>query len=318
MGVLGDVIQVARRNGKHWTLVLVPHTGNGRVVRFCCPQWVGYALAAGAAILVIVAGILINSYRVAQAEMAALQQLKTVNEEQAERIRQLQEKAAALDAQAQQVKALEEQVRQMVGLESRPGGMGGGQPAPPVTPRVADRSEDLPGADQWRLALGELDAVLANAQEGLQAGTEQLDRLKQEVEAKLRRQAAYPDAWPVRGRVTSPFGWRTNPFTGRGQEFHDGLDIDARLGDPVRAAGGGRVIFAGWREGYGRMVTIDHGYGYRTSYAHNSQLLVKTGQTVQKGEVIARVGSSGRSTGSHMHFMVEKGGRLINPLEVLR
>lgn len=129
--------------------------------------------------------------------------------------------------------------------------------------------------------------------------------------------AAKPNRWPVRGSITSNFGYRKNPFGGRSREFHDGLDIAAPHGTPVRAAGDGKVIFAGYRYGYGLMVSISHGYGYISHYGHNSRITVRVGERVKKGEIIARIGSTGRSTGPHVHFMIDKNGRRINPLKVL-
>lgn len=117
--------------------------------------------------------------------------------------------------------------------------------------------------------------------------------------------------WPLRGRITSPFGWR---WTRYGREFHNGVDIAAPYGTPVRAADSGTVTFRGWRGGYGRLIIIEHGNGYSTYYAHLSSYEVELGQAVEKGEVIGRVGSSGRSTGPHTHFEIRKNGEPVNPL----
>ena len=121
-----------------------------------------------------------------------------------------------------------------------------------------------------------------------------------------------PTIWPVRGWVSSKFGFRTSPFSGR-RVFHEGLDIAARYGLPVRATAKGIVVFAGEKAGYGNIVTIDHGYGYMTRYGHNSSLTVKVGDKVEKGDVIAKVGSTGRSTGPHVHYEVLVNGIPVNP-----
>ncbi|MCL6449979.1 MAG: M23 family metallopeptidase [Acetobacteraceae bacterium] len=117
-------------------------------------------------------------------------------------------------------------------------------------------------------------------------------------------------AWPVRGRISSYFG----PRWGR---RHDGVDIAAAYGTPIRAAAAGRVRLAGWMGGYGRTVIIDHSGGLTTLYGHASQLLVRAGQRVAAGETVARVGSSGNSTGPHLHFEVRVGGKARNPLNYL-
>lgn len=125
-----------------------------------------------------------------------------------------------------------------------------------------------------------------------------------------------PTIWPVRGWVSSPFGFRASPFSGR-RVFHEGLDIASRYGLDVRATAKGIVVFAGERAGYGYIVTIDHGYGYMTRYAHNSRLTVKVGDKVNKGDVVAKVGSTGRSTGPHSHYEVLVNGIPVNPTKFI-
>ena len=123
----------------------------------------------------------------------------------------------------------------------------------------------------------------------------------------------FPTLWPITAQISSPFGWRRNPFGGRGSEFHSGIDLRAPTGTPIRAAGGGTVTFQGWRSGYGNTVIIDHGSGFTTLYAHNSANLVNVGQRVERGDIIARVGSTGRTTGPHLHFEVMLNGSHLNP-----
>jgi len=125
-------------------------------------------------------------------------------------------------------------------------------------------------------------------------------------------------AWPVQGgTITSGFGNRTNPINRR-QEFHSGIDIGAPSGTSIFAAHDGVVIFSGWQGGYGNTVVIDHGNGLSTTYSHNTSNLVSVGQSVTRGQTIARVGSTGFSTGPHLHFSVRQDGRLVNPVNFLR
>lgn len=120
---------------------------------------------------------------------------------------------------------------------------------------------------------------------------------------------------PCNGRLTSPFGWRIHPVLGT-RRFHDGQDIAAPSGTTIRAAAAGTVVHAGWLGAYGNAVMVDHGGGYTTMYGHCSSLLVGVGQKVTQGQPIARVGSTGLSTGAHCHFSVYVNGVAVNPLAV--
>lgn len=122
--------------------------------------------------------------------------------------------------------------------------------------------------------------------------------------------------WPLRGRITSVFGMRKNPFW-RGRHMHTGLDIAAPYGETIRAADGGEVIYAGWWDGYGKAVVIDHGKKMSTVYGHMSRIYAQSGSSVKKGQIIGLVGSTGYSTGPHLHFEVRLNGRPQNPSRYL-
>jgi len=124
--------------------------------------------------------------------------------------------------------------------------------------------------------------------------------------------ASTPSIWPVKGWLTSTFGYRSSPFTGR-RELHKGLDIATRSGTPIIAPADGLVVFAGREGGFGNMIIIDHGYGITTRYGHCSTLDAKLGQKVKRGDVVAHVGSTGRSTGPHVHYEVAVNGVSVNP-----
>jgi murein DD-endopeptidase MepM/ murein hydrolase activator NlpD len=116
--------------------------------------------------------------------------------------------------------------------------------------------------------------------------------------------------WPVQGVITSPFGMRWG-------RMHEGIDIGAATGTPIYAAAGGTVIYAGWESGYGNLTVIDHGNGLATAYGHQSQIAVSNGQTVSRGQLTGYVGSTGHSTGPHLHFEVRANGTPVNPLSYL-
>ena len=138
----------------------------------------------------------------------------------------------------------------------------------------------------------------------------------QELDHFFKNQKSFlqstPSIWPTRGWVTSGFGYRKSPFTGL-QEKHEGWDIGARSGSPVRATADGVVSVAGRERGYGKLIEIDHGYGVVTRYGHNSKNMVKVGKKVKRGQIVALVGSTGRSTGPHLHYEVLVSGVPTNP-----
>lgn len=123
---------------------------------------------------------------------------------------------------------------------------------------------------------------------------------------------ARPSLWPVEGRLMSPFGGRTDPFSGEGA-IHTGVDLEAAMGTPVHAAGDGIVVHADWESGYGRLIIIEHGNGVQTYYGHLSTFGVVAGQEVRRGDVIAHSGASGRVTSPHLHYEVRIGGTPVNP-----
>jgi murein DD-endopeptidase MepM/ murein hydrolase activator NlpD len=128
---------------------------------------------------------------------------------------------------------------------------------------------------------------------------------------------ATPNGWPTDGHITSPYGWRVDPMTG-GREFHGGVDIAAEPGEPVRATADGIVSFAGWSGNNGNLVVIEHGMGFQTFYAHNRKVIVKVGQKVKRGQIISYMGSTGRSTGPHVHYEIWHDGRSVNPAKYLK
>jgi murein DD-endopeptidase MepM/ murein hydrolase activator NlpD len=136
-------------------------------------------------------------------------------------------------------------------------------------------------------------------------------------EAALRERARVPSIWPVEGESTDSFGVRGNPFGGGGAEFHPGQDIAAPRGTPVLAPADGKVVEAGWKNGYGQTVVIDHGNGLTTRYGHLSKIEVTAGQELKRGNQLGQVGSTGRSTGPHLHYEVRAGELPVSPQHYL-
>lgn len=148
--------------------------------------------------------------------------------------------------------------------------------------------------------------------------SKRLGALESSLMDKQLQAAVYPVGWPTEGGwVSSGFGVRSDPFTGR-TAFHEGVDIASRFGSVIKAMGGGVVSFAGHKDGYGVTVEITHGNGYTTRYAHCKTVLVRVGDRITKGQDVAQVGSSGRSTGPHLHFEVLRDGKSVNPGSYLK
>ena len=152
---------------------------------------------------------------------------------------------------------------------------------------------------------------------------EQIDGENTEIDNQIRlieasmNPANIPSIWPHIGKINNEFGFRRNPFGGRSYEFHPGMDIDGERGERVIAPAGGTVIKASWTGGYGNMVEIDHGRGLTTRYGHLSKIDVSVGETVTRGQLFAYIGSTGRSTGPHLHYELRLNDKSINPRHVL-
>jgi murein DD-endopeptidase MepM/ murein hydrolase activator NlpD len=144
--------------------------------------------------------------------------------------------------------------------------------------------------------------------------TEEIGSFYEEYLKKMIRLVGFtPMGYPHKGRISSNYGHRENPFTGENIERHKGLDIKGRQGELVKTTASGMVKFASRRGGYGNCVIINHGNGFETYYGHLSKISVKQGQKVVAGDIIGKIGSTGRSTGPHLHYEVHKNGKIVNP-----
>jgi murein DD-endopeptidase MepM/ murein hydrolase activator NlpD len=187
--------------------------------------------------------------------------------------------------------------------------------APPAQggPELMADVDATQAAGQVDAQADELHDVLGRLESQLLDRERQLVILETFLSARQLTTLAEPKGSPVPGAwMSSGFGHRVDPFTGA-SAFHSGVDFAAAIGARVQAVAPGVITFAGEKSGYGQVVEINHGNGYITRYAHNSRLLVKVGDRVAKGSVVSQVGSSGRSTGPHLHFEVLKNGQQINP-----
>lgn len=209
-----------------------------------------------------------------------------------------------LQAEANRLNALGERLTRIGQLQDgefnfdKPVGVGGAGPV-----------RDMPKA--------ELDAGLDQLDAQFHASGEQLSVLESLLFNRQLDMNAVPSREPISNSyITSGFGGRADPIVG-GSQFHKGIDFEADVGDPVLAVADGVVSYAATRSGYGNTVEVDHGNGYVTRYAHNSRLTRKVGELVRAGQEIAKAGSSGRSTGAHVHFEVWENSRVVNPRKFL-
>ena len=220
----------------------------------------------------------------------------------------LAQRLGYMQAQMLRVNALGQRLTRMAGLDKREfdfseePAMGGPESPAAVT--------NLPVED----FIKSLDSLSAN----IESRSQSLAVMEGLMMDRQLQAAVFPGGWPTEGGwVSSGYGQRTDPFTGQ-KAYHEGVDIASRMGSFIKAMGGGVVSHAGQKDGYGLLVEINHGNGMLTRYAHASAVLVKVGDRIQKGQSVALIGSSGRSTGPHLHFEVLRDGRAVNPQSYLQ
>lgn len=217
----------------------------------------------------------------------------------AARVSKLQGHVLRLDALGERLANMAELDDFEFGIENPPG-MGGPEPA-----------------FQQDMEAGDFVAALDRLSSDLDERADKLRAIEQLLLSRNLREQILPAGSPIKGGwISSWFGMRTNPLSGR-RELHEGIDFAGRPGSTVHAAAAGVITWSDRRGGYGNMVEISHGDGYTTRYAHNKENLVKVGQRVDKGDAIATMGSTGRSTGTHVHFEVLQDGKVVNPKQYI-
>ncbi|MGE5572504.1 MAG: peptidoglycan DD-metalloendopeptidase family protein [Bacteroidota bacterium] len=322
----------ARRRRSTLTIMAIP-TADGSIRSISIPLLLVYM---GSAVAVAVVAFLVLSYfgmtatvarfyhqqvvkdahidKLAK-ENADLQRINASNKKQledfAQRTAELEKELARLDAMSKEIMGIIKGKKVSVTGSTSVASRGDYQRG--TAPGEERGEEDAPSlsGDDGTLALetrSRLDE-LARTTAGVAGDLSSLKRSAVSYRDKLDHT---PQGWPARGRVTSSFGRRRHPLTGR-MQGHDGIDIAAPTGTPITATADGIVRLSGTQAGYGRLVIIDHGYGFQTVYAHNSRNVVRSGQRVKRGQVIAYVGSTGTSTGPHVHYEVRVSGRPANP-----
>ncbi len=294
------------------TALLLLADDTGRRIRLRLSRQALYSILLGGLLTLLALGYLGYHFLVFQVDYSELAQLRETVQAQEEMAAQLQ----SLTQELTRLQSFDTQIRRLAGMETgpvTPGGspraVGGGTLELAKALREGEQAEQARHLARLYQDLERLERELALRAESLQAVTEYLTKQKD-------RLAATPALWPTEGYVSSRFGPRTSPFTGQHQQ-HTGIDIAAPPGTPIRAPADGVVTFAGTLPGYGHAVVLTHGFGFKTFYGHNQRNQVSKGQTVKRGQVIAFVGNSGYSTGSHLHYEVLLNDQPHDPLKYI-
>jgi murein DD-endopeptidase MepM/ murein hydrolase activator NlpD len=273
-------------------------------------SWIRRALYGAAVVFAVLLGVSIDYVRV-RMELVELDDLRGESAEQRSEIEAYASQVDEIAKKLAHVDRLERKLRVITSLD----------PADPLPlPGIGGTDdEDLRADGAWlsrttrHRRLMDSFGKLSEAA-GTQAQT--LEQLLAHLEANSAKLLATPSVAPTKGWVTSTFGYRTSPFTGN-REFHRGLDIAGRLGTPVVASAAGVVAFAGNDRGLGKSVYIRHDYGVVTKYGHLSDIAVKAGESVKRGQKLGTMGSTGRSTGPHLHYQVEVNQKPVNPQDYI-
>ncbi len=272
----------------------------------------GFAVLLGiAALLFALTTEFIYDYRDNVSKVRELRNLRQRVSEQNLTLYNLHAKFESIETEVERIRMLDTRVRSLVNInESLRGGgvkergttgIGGSETPETAASARLDRLLDL-RCEQLK------ESILVDVN-NMETVCEKLDTNRIVLES-------VPAIWPARGILGSGFGVRTSPFT-ETKVFHHGVDIDAPPGSPVKAASGGKVVRSGYEPLFGNLVVLDHGYGYQTLYAHLSERLVEAGAVVQKGDLLGKVGGTGRTTGPHLHYEVHVNGLAVNPARFL-
>lgn len=298
---------------ERYTLMLVPQGGRGEVrqLPLSMRRFRRGVYAAG--------GVAATLFVLAAVQLATLNRvvghdaLVAENEVLKGRLADVDRRIAALEPLVERVRAYDAQLRALEAREALPG-------FGPIDPEsAAARAEWLEGvvpevaSDEER---PEVERSLGALEDDVAAIAAGLDTFEDMLARYTGLEGALPRVWPVEGSLTSPYGYRTQPFT-RKWRMHTGLDLGAPWGTPILATNDGLVVHTGWDAGHGLSVIVDHGQDVTTRYFHASRILVEEGDLVAAGHVIALVGSTGMSTGPHLHFELVIAGEEVDPLEYL-
>ncbi len=288
---------------KRFYIFFVARDEAGQLRKISIPVHYLYVLAAGLAIGALCLTGIASSYTRMLQKVAHFNQLRTEQAQLKDRYSHLEQVAKERDIQVASLGSLASEVSALYGLKSNPA-------------MVAASTEQIQEA-QVHSSLDQLYALKHTALSGAASVGISLGLTKNSTTADWIRANSAPNLWPVEGQVTASFGERIDPFNGEGA-FHSGVDISANVGSAVIAPADGSITFADFLGGYGRAIIVDHGHGISTRYGHLSSFAVTAGQYVHRGDTIGYVGTSGRTTGPHLHYEVRINDVPVNPYKYLR
>ncbi len=310
-----------RKQDTHFTIMLIPHSEKPSTC-FKVPIYLFQALAVILILAVVLSINFVGNYFTMAEKASEVDELREVNRKQSEKIDQFAKETKDLKDKMSTLAETEQKVRAMLDLEDfkdEDNLLGDEDFLHYLSAEInTEGSNNLFGrspfsasstAERTENTIRMLSSELPDKQINL-------EDLKDAVIEKEEKRKHTPSAWPVRGRISSPYGDRRNPFTGR-HEFHEGVDIAADHGTPIQAPAKGTVVYKGFRGGYGNLIIIDHGYDFTTYYAHLSRFNVERGEPVEKGDVIGYVGTSGNSTGPHLHYEVHVNHSPVDPKDYM-
>ena len=291
---------------KRYYIMFVARDSDGELVKMPIPLHYLYMFISGALIGMLTITGMAGSYTRMLVKVAQFNQLRTEKDALSRNYNKLEEVAHEKDVQVASLGSLASDVSALYGLKSQP----------ELSPAAAEEaSEQRVTYSIDQLAILKNTAMSGVAGAGIAASYDHVGAVT--TTRDWERLAEAPSLWPVEGMVTSSFGERMDPFNGEGA-FHTGVDISTAFGTPIVAPADGVVRDTSFINGYGRTVILDHGHGITTLFAHMSGFAVGEGETVHRGDVIGYVGSSGRSTGSHLHYEVRIHNTPVNPHKYLR
>jgi len=296
---------------KRYYIIFVARQEDGDLRKIPIPLHYAYIFVAAAVIGLFTITGMAGSYSRMLLKTARFNQIRTERETLRHDYLQMEQVAHEKDVQAASLGSLASEVSALYGLRQNRVTKQALRSSATAGPATSDGISD----QQYSQSLDQLLALRSSAMSGEIMHGLFANRFPTSL-GSIVNVAYAPSLWPVQGIVTSSFGSRLDPFKGEGA-FHTGIDIATNQGDAVRAPADGVVLKAGLGTGYGREVVVDHGHGVETLYAHLSGFAVITGQDVHRGDILGYVGSSGHSTGPHLHYEVRIHDTPVNPSKYL-